>query len=749
MREPKLFVVSARLPVRLSLIGQTWRAGPSPGGLATALRSVAETRSLTWVGWPGARVRTGDRREVTERLPDYTVPVFLEQDEYEGFYEQFSNRLLWPLFHNISGRLKFDRQAWAHYGRVNEHFADAVCDAARPGDVVWVHDYQLALLPQLLRRRGLVCAIGFFLHIPFPSHETYRTLPVRSDLLRGMLGADLIGFHTYEFAQHFRNACLRVLGLGAEQETIVLPSHNAHLGVHPIGIDPEEILALAEREDVRDEAAQLRRRFGGKRVVLGVDRLDYTKGIPEKLLAFEEFLLRNPEWRSRVVLIQVAAPSRTGVLEYQELKREVDELVGRINGRYGTFNHVPIVYINQSIPLSQLAALYNVADVAFITPLRDGMNLVALEYVAARGVRPGTLVLSEFAGAASCLSGARLVNPHNTSLMADVLRDALEGQTTDEAFARMREFVHHNTATVWADRFLRRLDGVYEAQRIGATRLDLRAHAGTGPPDAARLMLLDYGGTLQPLTPIYGSTAPEERLRKLLTDLASLGSVYVLSGQPADVLDDWFRGVPIGLVCEHGLAVRAPGDGWSDLPTVTTEMLDDVVKPVLVHYFEHTPGSKLERRPASLAWQYRTADPKLGPMRAKELYAHLEDLLRNSPYTVVSTAHSIEVRPSEFTKARVGRRLLDEHPSAAWVFCAGNDKADEEMFEALQRSDRGAVLSCYVGGKHTIGRYYVESPAELLKELEFLAVAWKADRPFEPRVARDAAGLPGGLVRGS
>jgi trehalose 6-phosphate synthase/phosphatase len=706
---------------------------------------VAEKRPFTWVGWPGAHVLSELQDSAAAALEPYGKPVFLSQKEFAGFYEQFSNQLVWPLFHNISGRLRFNRSAWYRYKVVNERFADAVHEVAQPGDTIWVHDYQLALVPQMLRKKRLECPIGFFLHIPFPSHETYRTLAAREEVLRGMLGADLIGFHTYEYAQHFRNACLRVLGLESERDIISLPGHLAHLGVHPIGVDPDEIFAFTQLPEVRDEYESLRARFRTKKVVLGVDRLDYTKGIPEKLLAFEEFLRCNPHWQTKTVLIQVASPTRTGVREYQALKREVDELVGRINGRYGSFNHTPIVYINQHIPRTRLSALYRLADVAFITPLRDGMNMVAMEYVAARSDNPGRLILSEFAGAASCLAGARLVNPHNKSLMADVLAEALQdSESAESEFQQMRDFVNTNTSQVWAERFLQKLEEVHESHRCGASRFD----AVVGAPFATRvtspLMILDYGGTLQPHVPQVSEAAPDERLREVLQRLAAIASVYVISRRSAEVLDRWLGEIPLGLVCEDGAAVKHPGGEWLGDPETDPAILETLVKPILADFVEHTPGSRLQQRRTSLEWNYRMADPKLGVLRANELYAQLEDVVKGLPWAVLASARSIEVRPASHTKTHVVERLLEYHRHADFVFCAGNDRVDEGMFEVVLRSERPTVLTCHVGGKDTVGQYFVESPAELVDQLHALASLWQ-----RPPVVGSETPCPGAAPIGS
>ncbi len=735
MAESKLIVVSVRLPVSLARGSDGWTAEPSPGGLATALRAVAERRPFTWIGWPGARVPTREQDTVRAILAaaSDTVPVFIGKRELEGFYEEFSNRLLWPLFHSLPERVTYDRAAWRYFQTVNQRFADAIAQIANPGDTIWVHDYQLALVPQMLRSRGLDCAIGFFLHIPFPSAETYRTLPVREEVLRGMLGADLIGFHTYEYVSHFRNSCLRVLGLESEPETIFLPSHSARLGILPIGIEPSEIEQMADTDEARAEYATLQRRFGGKTVIVGVDRLDYTKGILQKLHAYEEFLRAYPRLRDKVVLIQVASPSRMGVVEYQRLKRDVDELVGRINGQFGTMDSTPIVYINQNVSRERLTALYRIADVALVTPVRDGMNLVCLEYVAARGDHPGTLVLSEFAGAAACLSGARLVNPHNAMGVAEVLADAVQNPPSREAFEHMVDFVYTNTSSVWAERFLARLESMYEELHTGVQRLDLSGleRGAIVRGDLRPLVMLDYDGTLQPHAMVPAEAAPAKRVLDLLAQLAELATVYVVSGRSADVLDDWLGGLPIGLVCEHGLNIKDPGGQWPGRTPVDRTVLEEVVRPVLRDFVERTPGSKIEDKHASLAWHYRAADPKFGAWRAKELLALLEERLRGEEFSVLLGSRVVEVRHREVSKGRVAERLLEKHDRAALVVCAGNDRTDEEMFDALIRSGHERVLICHVGGRNTIAQYFVETPDELLTQLEGLVGVWRDEQRHE------------------
>ena len=731
----RLLVVSARLPVavspRASTSGGGWQVSASPGGLATALRAVAGRRPFVWVGWPGAVVPDEEREAVARDIAELgggAEPVFLGEKDVAGWYEELSNRVLWPLFHSLPAPMRVAPGAWQRYVDVNQQFADAVARIARPGDTVWVHDYQLALLPNLLRRRELDVAIGFFLHIPFPASETFRTLPMREEVLRGILGADFIGFHSYEYVAHFRSSLLRILGVESDLEQVVLPSHHARMGALPIGIEPDEIAEVARRPEVEAELAELRASYRGRKVVLGVDRLDYTKGLPQKLIAFEELLEKNPDLRESVVFIQVAAPSRTGVLEYQRLRKEIDELVGRVSGRFSSPAGSPLVYIYQSLPRERLIPLYQLADVALVTPLRDGMNLVCLEYIAARGDDPGTLILSEFTGAAQCLSGAVLVNPYNTSEVAAALAAALRGEEDSSAgFAHMREFVDSNTSVAWAERFLERLEATRlefagKVRRFRAADPEVDAHCA-----AARhpLLLLDYDGTLEPHVRVPEQAAPTARVRALLAEAAELTRAYVVSGRPAAVLERWLGELPIGLVCEHGLSIRHPLDGgWSEPPRIDARVLDEVVEPLFRDFCQRTPGSRIERKAASIAWHHRGSDPRLGAWRANELSAHLGARLGGQPYSVLLGARVVEVRHIDVSKGAAARQILASNPDTDLVLCAGNDRTDEEMFAAFAGSAVPSIL-VHVGGSNTSADYFVETPEELVGEIEAILPLWR------------------------
>lgn len=734
----KLIVVSTRLPVAVSKKGERWTLQESAGGLVTGLKPVAQTREFEWLGWVGAHVPEADRPVLDAELEKRGCrPLHLGKSDAEGFYAGFSNGVLWPLFHGFTDLSKYSRAEFRAYVRVNEAFADAVARRAKPEDLVWVHDYQLCLVPQLLRQKGLSCPIGFFLHIPFPSSEVYRTLPVREEILRGVLGADYVGFHAYEYVSHFRKACLRVLGLESDPGSFRMATHRVHLGVLPIGIDPEEVRRMSKDAPAVAEGQNLGRVYHGKKVIIGVDRLDYTKGIPEKLLAFEELLKTTPRWRERCVLLQIAAPTRESVAEYQALKRRVDELVGRINGRYSTPGHTPIVYLNQSISRERLAGMYRAADVALVTPVRDGMNLVALEYIAARGELGARLVLSEFAGAAYLLPGARLVNPYNVAEVAQVLAEELEG--APGGTSHMLDFVEENTSHRWAERFLGELERT-RGQRVPRARLQLSDPTLDRRLVRAKrpLLLLDYDGTLRGYEARPEQATPTARIHEVVSLLAQNATVYVVSGRPLEVLEAWFGHLPIGLVCEHGLATRDVGGSWREISTSHPAILKRV-ESLFEEFKRRTPGASIERKRASLAWHYRSADPEFGMFQAGELLAELEDVLRLRPYDVLRGNRIVEVRHQNCTKGHAVERLLRQHSEVDVVLCAGDDRTDEDMLEAVRRLAAEKAVTCWVGGHNLLADYWTDSPTSFLNELDVLGRSWHARAANKPSTRRRVA----------
>jgi trehalose 6-phosphate synthase/phosphatase len=457
----RLLIASNRLPVTVKAGPDGVSVEPSTGGLATGMKGPHERLGGLWIGWPGdlEGLAPERRREVDRRLGALRLePVPLSREEVERYYEGYANAVLWPLFHYAVARLQDAVRDLDAYEAVNARFADAIAARHEPGDLVWIHDYQLMRVPALLRERVPDARIGFFLHIPFPSSEIFRSLPHRERLLEGLLGADLVGFHTAAYVRHFASSALRLLGATTDVDRLRWRGREVRLGAFPMGIDAARFEALASDDGVRALAEG--HRAGGARLVVGVDRLDYTKGIPQRLLAFEALLRRHPELRERVRLVQVAVPSRENVGAYRELRDEVDALVGRINGELATPSWSPIHYLHRGMPAAEVVALYRAADVLAVTPLRDGMNLVAKEFVASRPDEDGVLVLSELAGAAAEMSEALLVNPYDVDAMADALHRALEMPPEERRtrMALLRERVASHDVHWWARTFVAALE---------------------------------------------------------------------------------------------------------------------------------------------------------------------------------------------------------------------------------------------------------------------------------------------------
>src|SRR5688572_18085072 len=467
----RIVVVSNRLPVTLKRVGEHWQTRKTAGGLATAMKPVLQQSNGLWIGWSGEASGTSDerRRSIIDgwsRQYGY-FGVDLDSETAHGFYEGIANQALWPLFHHFPSQLRFEPADWTAYIKANEVFRDEILKHLRPNDLVWIHDYHFLLLPEMLREAAPEISIGFFLHVPFPSSSVFRILPKREQILRGMLGADYLAFHTHRYLQHFRTSIMRLLGLNSQMDRVEVDRRTVRLDALPIGIAPDEFNdLLVKNEETKSQLVELKRRFSYRKIILGVDRLDYTKGIPERLRAYRRFLRNSPEWHGKVVLIQVAVPSREQVPKYGRLRKEVDELIGQINGDWSTPDWSPIVYLRRSVPQSELAALYASADVALVTPLRDGLNLVAKEYVACKSSGNGVLILSEFAGAAAEMGEALMVNPYDEEGLSAAIGRALsfpEAERRDRMMALYRR-VHKNDVFAWGNRFIEHLEAAGQAR---------------------------------------------------------------------------------------------------------------------------------------------------------------------------------------------------------------------------------------------------------------------------------------------
>jgi trehalose 6-phosphate synthase/phosphatase len=728
VRSARLLIVSNRLPVSAHLVDGEVRLAAASGGLATGLRPWHEGSGGLWIGWPGDTSRFSPEqkadleRQLTARA---IVQVSLTAEHVKRYYHGFANRVLWPLLHYLIDRVPVDATGWDAYRQVNETFADVVAREYRTGDVIWVHDYQLMLLPALLRARLPRARIGFFLHVPFPSSEVFRTLPWRRQVLDGLLGADLVGFHTFSYLRHFVASLLHVDGVEADIDRVRIGDREVRLGAFPMGIDAAGFAADARDPSIVAAADAIRRDAGGRRILLGVDRLDYTKGIPRRLQAIERLLTRHPALRDEIRYIQIAVPSRGEVESYQRFRRLVEEAVGRINGTCGTLRSTPIHYVYQSVSNAELVALYLAADVMLVTPLRDGMNLVAKEFLAARVDEGGVLVLSEFAGAAAELGEAVVVNPYDVDAVAQAIQRSLD-MPAGERRARMRPMrrrVLDYDIHTWAGAFMSALTreetvppGVAPQRPLPALDAAIAERRSEG---RVRL-LLDYDGTLVPLARSPELAAPDVELLGLLQNLANDPGITleVVSGRPRETLEAWFGHLPIVLWAEHGFWRHAPGDGdWHPAAAVASAWLDRI-HPILQQFTASTPGSHIEIKTASIAWHYRGVQREFGTRQAHELRMLLGDALSNQPLEVLEGKKVIEVRFRGISKAIVASGA-DAAPGAATVIAFGDDRTDEDLFRALPASS----ITVAVGQTLAAARYRLDDHRAVRQALRSLLAA--------------------------
>nr|POF14960.1 alpha,alpha-trehalose-phosphate synthase [udp-forming] 1 [Quercus suber] len=470
----RLLLISNRLPITIKRSEEgNYDFSMSSGGLVSGLSGLSKTTKFQWYGWPGVQVPDNEIVHVKKRLLDEysAVPIFMDDELSDRHYNGFSNSILWPLFHYHPGEITFDESAWEGYMDANRIFAKEIARDVKDNDLVWVHDYHLMLLPAMLREeldqispRPKNVKFGFFLHTPFPSSEIYRILPVRNEILEGVLHCDLLGFHTYDYARHFLSSCARILGLATTPNGVEFHGKLVTVGAFPIGIDPEKFNVGLQKTSVISRMKVLERKFEGVKIIVGVDRLDYIKGVPQKLHALEVFLTEHPEWIGKVVLVQVAVPSRQDVEEYQNLRAVVNELVGRINGKFGTIEFTPIHFLHKSVSFDELIALYAVSDVCLVSSTRDGMNLVAYEYIACQEKRHGSMILSEFTGAAQSLNGSIVVNPWNTEELSDAIHESVTMGEEQRAlnYQKLAKYVNKYTSAWWGQSFVSELTRISE-----------------------------------------------------------------------------------------------------------------------------------------------------------------------------------------------------------------------------------------------------------------------------------------------
>ncbi|KAJ7542471.1 hypothetical protein O6H91_10G108100 [Diphasiastrum complanatum] len=739
---------------------------------------------VIFVGCLNVEVENGEQDEVAAKLiEDFNcTPAFLPPDLRSRFYHGFCKQQLWPLFHytlplspDHGGR--FDRSLWRAYVSANKIFSDKVVEVISPDeDYVWIHDYHLMVLPTFLRRRFSKIKMGFFLHSPFPSSEIYRTLPVREEILRALLNADLVGFHTFDYARHFLSCCSRMLGLEYQSKRgyIGLEYYGRTVGIKimPVGIHMGQLETSLNLEETRLRAAELQAQFHGKVVMLGVDDMDIFKGIGLKLLALEELLKQHPVWKGKVVLVQIANPARGRGKDVIEVQHEAYAVAKRVNDQFGWDGYQPIVLLERFVPLYERIAFYSIAECCIVSAVRDGMNLIPYEYVVSRqgiscsdeclkvtvnSAKKSMLVVSEFIGCSPSLSGAIRVNPWNIDAMADAMNTALTMPELEKVARHEKhyKYVSSHDVAYWAQSFMTDLErtcrehsrrvcyGIGFGLGFRVVALDpnfrklLTEHIVSAyKRSTSRLILLDYDGTVMPQGSINKFPSPEvlSVLDKLCSDPKN--AVFIVSGRGRRTLSEWFAPcAKLGIAAEHGYFYRWHQDAeWiTSVPVLEFEW-KQIVAPIMMQYTESTDGSSIETKESAIVWHHQDADSDFGSWQAKELLDHLESVLANEPVCVKSGQHIVEVKPQGVSKGRIAEQILASMASRGttpnFVVCIGDDRSDEDMFESIENTMRAPpqislaeVFACTVGQKPSNARYYLDDTVEVMKMLQGLALA--------------------------
>jgi len=721
----RLVIISNRLPITINRSAGELHYHPSAGGLATGLNSLDESYNKLWIGWPGQDItdeweKESVRNDLSKRG---LAPVFLTPREIDLYYEGFSNKTIWPHFHYFTEYTAYNDDMWSAYQEVNYKFFQETEKHLRDGDMVWVHDYQLMLLPALIREKFPDISIGFFLHIPFPSYEVFRILPWRKEILDGILGSDQIGFHTFGYMRHFLSAAYRIAGYEHKFGRLHINEREVNVDVFPMGINYEKYAHPDVDAQADQGSGEIRRLHASRKIVLSVDRLDYTKGIPHRVRAFGRFIRNNPEFIGKVNLIMIVVPSRANVDQYQSLKQEVDVLVSQVNSEYGTFDWMPIHYYYRSLNFASLTTLYKEADIALITPLRDGMNLVAKEYIAAKeDSKQGVLILSEMAGAVYELNdGAITVNPQSHQDIEEALLAALKMPEEEQRqrMEIMQSKLRRYDVKHWAATFIKEQHKLKDKNRMAnTTHLSgetLATVKKSYEQAKERLLFIDYDGTMMEFHEDPQAVSPDDEVIALLSGLAAdkKNNVVINSGRDRDTLEKWLGHLDVEMAAEHGVWMKENGE-WHLNPNVVDSWMPKV-RELLENLVERTPGSFIETKDYSLAWHYRSIDRDLGQKRVREFRDMLTYLIQNQDLQVLEGNKVVEIKNAGVNKGKATSHWVGKK-DWGFVLGIGDDATDEDIFAALPEEG----VSIKVGADRTAARYSLSGVSEVRKMFKSL-----------------------------
>lgn len=716
-------IVSNRLP--FSLDEKTGNLRQSSGGLVTAIKGIKTKNEIHWVGTVDNKIPTSKLKAYKSKdNVTFSYPK-LSDELYDSYYNYFCNDVLWPILHYEKELIKYDRQHFEDYKKVNQIFANHIAKIAKKGDIIWLNDFHLFMVPKLLKDKRKDLKVGFFLHVPFPSSEIYRELPCRKEVLTHLSYADLIGFHDFSYLRHFSSSMYNVLGYESSLLGITTPHNRVRLGVYPVSINSQEFTKKALSKNTTKKIKDFN--FSkNRKIILGVDRLDYTKGIPHKLLAFKKYLENNPKMIGKIQLIQIAVPSRVDVPEYIKLRHEVERLVSEINGKYSKINYTPVKYIFNSVSVYELMALYKSADVLFVTSKRDGMNLVCLEYIVTQDEKdPGVVVLSEYAGAAQTLSHAVLVNPMDIDETAQKLQSALEMQKSErlKRHQSMNSFLKNYTASVWAESFINHLVNnteVGSTKKINITGSSFQKSL-VRKMKKSKYLFLDFDGTLAPIQNDPKNVHLDKKTYKKLKELSERENteVIIVTGRDKQFISARMKGLSVYLACEHGASFYDyKSKKWRNLTASKRSPWVKGAFEILELYQKRTPASFIEKKQYALCWHYRQSPASFAELQARNLHNDLEDAMKHYPVTVSHGKKIVEVKALEANKGYFTDWFLERYyQDDADIIAIGDDKTDEDMFNVLMNKG----VSIKVGAQNeSFAHYYLESQKDVLKFLNKL-----------------------------
>jgi trehalose 6-phosphate synthase/phosphatase len=739
---------------------------------------------VVFVGSLKVEIDISEQEVVSQKLLEEfnCAPTFLPSDVQKKYYHGFCKQYLWPLFHYMMPMCldhgnRFDRKLWQAYVCANKMFADKVMEVINPEeDYVWVHDYHLMILPTFLRKHFARVKLGFFLHSPFPSSEIYRSLPVRDEILRALLNADLVGFHTFDYARHFLSCCSRMLGLEYESKRGYIGvdyfGRRVNIKIQPVGIHLGWLQSALNHPLSSTKAEQIQQQFKGKKLILGVDDMDIFKGISLKFLAMEKLLLQRPELLGKIVLVQILNPARSTGKDVQEAKRETYMTATRINEAFGFPGYEPITLIDRDVPLYEKTAYYSLAECCIVNAVRDGMNLMPYKYTICRqgtpkmdealslssdSPRTSTLVVSEFIGCSPSLSGAIRVNPWDVEAVADALNVAITMPDVEKHLRHEKhyKYISSHDVAYWSRSFFQDLERAckdHYSKRCWGIGFGLNFRILSLSPSfrklsidhilssyrktSRRAIFLDYDGTVVPQTSISKPPSPEviSVLNNLCSDPKNI--VFMVSGRGKKSLGEWFSQCEnLGIAAEHGYFIRwSRKSDWETAPLAADVEWKQIAEPVMKLYTEATDGSYIETKESALVWHHQDADPYFGSCQAMELLDHLENVLANEPVVVKRGQQIVEVKPQGITKGLVADKVLsmmiNEGKLVDFVMCIGDDRSDEDMFESISSIASNSclptvpeVFACTVGQKPSKAKYYLDDSVDVMALIGGLAAS--------------------------